>query len=411
MKGNEPRPDGQLIYRARYVVTMDGPPIENGAIATSGQRILNVGKAEAVKAAHAGEVIDLGERVLMPGLVNAHCHLDYTCLRGRIPPPNHSFTDWIRAINAEKATLTAQDYIDSIRTGFAEAKRFGTVALGNLTAFPELISKLRPSLWTTWFAELIDVRSSDSSEEHVYRAARALEGADHSGFAPHAPFTASEALYRCCARAAGKNRARLTTHLAESRDEMAMFRDASGPLYEFMKGIGRDMSDCGHATPLARFLSFTDPAQPWLVAHLNELTESDFALLEQARPSLSVVHCPRSHRYFRHTPFPFDRLRALGLKISLGTDSLASNHDLNLFAEMREFQKIWPGLEAEEIVKMTTLNPAEALGQTETLGRVANGSAGAVIAIPYGGSGKDVYDAMVAFDGVPWMNDWGKCPG
>jgi len=402
------RNKGNVIFRSRYVVTMNGPPIENGAVATEGAMIADVGPADAIKAANSGAVIDLGESVLLPGLINAHCHLDYTCLRGRIPPPDGSFTDWIRAINTEKAKLSAQDYINSIQEGFAEAKRFGTAALANLTAFPELIAKVQPSLRTTWFAELIDVRASDGPEAHVNRALGALQAAEQFGLAPHAPFTASENLYRRCAEAAHKFRSRLTTHLAESRDEMAMFHDGIGPLYEFMKAIGRDMSDCGQQTPLARFLSFTDAAQPWLIAHLNELTEGDFALLERVRPNFSIVHCPRSHQYFQHTPFPWDRLHALGFKISLGTDSLASNDDLSLFAEMRKFQKNSPGVEPEAIVEMTTINPAEALGQSEALGRLAKGGAAALIAVPLRGSAKDVYDEIVAFDGIPWINAWGK---
>src|SRR6058998_271767 len=128
-----------MIIRARVVITMDGPPIENGAVAVSGDRIADVGKFPEISARHAGEeIVDLGERTLLPGLINAHCHLDYTCLRGEIPRQK-SFTDWIGAINTAKATLTRQDYLKSINDGFVEACRFGTTSLVNLTAFPELI--------------------------------------------------------------------------------------------------------------------------------------------------------------------------------------------------------------------------------------------------------------------------------
>src|SRR2546422_5691476 len=130
-----------MIFRARIVVTMDGPPIENGAVAISGDRIVDVGTFDGVKARNSGEVMDLGEQALLPGLINAHCHLDYTCLRGKIPRPK-VFTEWIRAINAEKAKLSERDYVSSIEQGFAEAKRFGTTSLVNLEAFPELIAKL-----------------------------------------------------------------------------------------------------------------------------------------------------------------------------------------------------------------------------------------------------------------------------
>src|SRR2546423_15491928 len=135
-----------MILRARVIVTMEGPPIENGAIAISGERILEVGKFPEISKAHASEeIVDLGEQVLLPGLINAHCHLDYTCLRGKIPRPK-SFTNWIRAINAEKAELAPEDYSAAINDGFAEAKQFGTTTIANLTAFPELISQIRPPI-------------------------------------------------------------------------------------------------------------------------------------------------------------------------------------------------------------------------------------------------------------------------
>src|SRR5439155_17469810 len=146
-----------MIVRARLIVTMNGPPIKNGAVAIEGNRIddsppgsspsraarprraapvgsvVDVGLFNEVKARNSGEVIDVGEQALLPGLINAHCHLDYTCLRGEISP-QESFADWIRAINAKKAKLSSKDYLTSIDEGFAEAKRFGTTTIANLTA-------------------------------------------------------------------------------------------------------------------------------------------------------------------------------------------------------------------------------------------------------------------------------------
>src|SRR5881227_3260335 len=179
----------RMIVRARAVATMDGAPIKNGAIAISGDRIddsppgsspsraarlsrsasagsiVDVGKFSEVSARHSGEkIIDLGEQALLPGLINAHCHLDYTCLRRKIPRQK-SFSDWIRAINAEKAKLSSDDYVASINEGLAEAKRFGTTTIANLTAFPELILQIQSQVCTWWFAELIDVREPERANE------------------------------------------------------------------------------------------------------------------------------------------------------------------------------------------------------------------------------------------------------
>src|SRR5438132_4651045 len=153
-----------MIIRARIVVTMNGGPIENGAVAVSAHRIVDVGRFDEIKMRHSGKTIDLGEQALLPGLINAHCHLDYSCLRGKIRPQK-SFSDWIRAINAEKAKLSPKDYLASINDGFAEAKRFGTTTIANLTAFPGLIPEISAPIRTWWFAELIDVRAPDRASE------------------------------------------------------------------------------------------------------------------------------------------------------------------------------------------------------------------------------------------------------
>ena len=407
-----------MIVRARVVVTMDGPPIENGAVVISGNRIVDVGTFPEISARHSRqELVDLGEQALLPGLINAHCHLDYTCLRGKIPPQK-SFTDWIRAINAEKAKLAPDDYLASIAKGFAEAKRFGTTTVANLTAFPELIPPVNPPIRTWWFSELIDVRDPSRTDELLDLAIHAMKRARDSdggiGLAPHALFTASENLYRRCEEIAQHENILLTTHLAEAREEMSMFHDASGPLYEFLKSIGRDMSDCGHETPFAWFTRIIGaPAgralpTEWIVAHLNELAESDFELLEGSARKFHVVHSPRSHDYFAHTRFPFERLRSFGFNICLGTDSLASNKDLSLFAEMRALQRSEPALSPKAVLEMVTVNAARALGKPQVLGRIRTNYFADLIAIPCNGAA-DVFEKILAFDRpLDWVMVAGK---
>ena len=421
-----------MIIRARTVVTMDEPPIENGGVAVSGNQIVDVGKFDEVKTRNAGEIVDLGEQALLPGLINAHCHFDYTCLRGKIPP-QRTFADWIRAINAEKARLSPKDYLSSINEGFAEAKRFGTTTIANLTAFPDLISQIHATIRTWWFAELIDVRAPKHANEIVDLAIESLgwarsepvlsaaEGGAPWGLAPHALFTASKNLFECCEEIARRENVLLTTHLAESREEMEMFRDASGPLYEFMKGIGRPMDDCGDKTPLERFLDLIGrdgspnrpraievkrPYLPWIITHLNELTESDFELLQNAKGQFHVVHCPRSHEYFKHNQFPFQRLHSLGFNICLGTDSLASNENLSLFAEMRAFQRSEPGISPDKVLEMATVNAGVSLDQSRhggKLGRIRAGFQADLIAVPCNET-DNLFEQILAFDGpVDWM--------
>jgi len=421
-----------MIIRARTVVTMDGAPIDNGAVAVSENRIVDVGKFDEVKTRNAGEIVDLGEQALLPGLINAHCHLDYTCLRGKIPPQK-TFTDWIRAINAEKAKLSPKDYLASINEGFAEVRRFGTTTIANLTAFPDLVRQITSPIRTWWFAELIDVRAPERANEIVdlvrrrtdslRRAIESLKCAQNWGLAPHALFTASKNLYERCQEIAGRANVLLTTHLAESSEEMEMFHNGSGPLYEFLKGIGRPMNDCGNETPLERFLDLVGrggslnrpranevdrPYLSWIIAHLNELAGSDFELLEKSKIKFHVVHSPRSHDYFKHSQFPFERLHSLGFNICLGTDSLASNESLSLFAEMRAFQKEFPGVSPEQVLQMATVNPAMALHQENVIGRIRPGFYADLVAVQC--SERDnPFEQIVGFDGlIDWIMVNGK---
>jgi cytosine/adenosine deaminase-related metal-dependent hydrolase len=189
---------------------------------------------------------------------------------------------------------------------------------------------------------------------------------------------------------------------------MEMFGDGSGPLYEFLKSIGRPTNDCDNRTPLELFLGTLSPRRAgfdrtlrWIIVHLNELTQKDFELLERLEPKFHIVHCPRSHKYFGHSPFAFERLRSLGFNICLGTDSLASNQTLSLFDELRAFQKEFPTVSAENIFQMGTVNPARALQQENALGKIQSGALADLIAVPFNNG--NLFEEIVAFTGEPWM--------
>jgi cytosine/adenosine deaminase-related metal-dependent hydrolase len=138
-----------------------------------------------------------------------------------------------------------------------------------------------------------------------------------------------------------------------------------------------------------------------MLVHLNELSGEDLQLLARSTMPGAIIHCPRSHEYFGHSPFQLERLRELGFNICLGTDSLASNADLSLFREMRQLQRNFPTVSPEEILRMVTVNPARALRQENELGKIGRGSQADFIAVPF--SGGDVFEEIAAFEGEPWM--------
>ena len=400
------------IYRAKTLVTMDGPPIDDGAVAVDGERIVSAGRFSDVRAEN-GNVHDLGEVVLLPGLINAHCHLDFTSLRGKIAP-QRSFTDWILQINGLRRDLSDEDFLESISGGFAEAQHWGTTTLANIESMPALLSRMAPPpLRTWWFAELIDIRPRLPAEEMVADALNSFRNKEDwqggFGLSPHAPYTASPKLTRLAVNAAQQNGLLLTTHLAESGEEMEMFRDARGPLFELLRGLGRSMDDCGVGkTPLATMLECEQIDTRWIIVHLNELTEEDFARLAKTK-RFHIAHCPRSSRYFQHQRFALRELTDLGFNICLGTDSLASNTSLSLFAEMRTVQETNPDLSSEQILSLATVNGARALHQEGALGKIRAGFLADLIALPITKPGAHVFSEIIAWEEkVPWMMLGGK---
>jgi len=394
------------VVRARVVVTMVGDPIDDGAVVVSGRTVEAVGPWRALASRYPGEVEDLGDSILMPGLINAHCHLDYTRLCGVIPP-RKSFAAWMGQINAAKKNLTESDIICSIAEGYAELRKWGTTTVCNLEAY--LPKPLPPSpVRTWWLPELIDVRDpSQRVEEEVLRH---FGGVPHLGLCPHAPYTASPGLYRRVARIAQERGLLLSTHLAESADEEAMFARREGPLFEFLQSIGRPMDDCGRYSSFGNAVRNGLVGPGWLLAHVNELAEADFEWIAAHPGPWRVVHCPLSHAYFGHRPFPWRRLHELGVEISLGTDSLASNESLNLFAEMRQAWRTNPWITSEHLVRSVTTVPARALGMSGKLGVIAPGAYADLIALPFAGEGS-VYDAIVANPHpIPWfMLEGNRC--
>ena len=397
-----------MLLRARIVLPVSRPPIDDGAVVVSAGRVAWVGRWRDRPALAGVQLLDLGEKVLLPGLVNAHCHLDYTGMAGLLPPPKQ-FTDWIKSIVALKSSWTIADFSTSWRLGAQMLLRTGTTTVADVEAVPELL----PAAWggtplrVISFRELINLKSREAARELVERCVNDCLGLPGSegrvGLSPHAPYTATPALLEQAARAAHRRGWRLVTHVAESEEEFTMFRYGHGTMFDWLKGQ-RDMSDCGRGSPVRHLERCGYLGANVLAVHANYLDRRDATTL--AANGVSVVHCPRSHDYFRHLKFPREELEKAGVNVCLGTDSLASvrkeagrTPKLSLLAEMQALARAARGLSAETILRMATVNGARALGRAGTLGEISAGAAADLIALPWGGGTRDAFEAVVHHDG------------
>jgi cytosine/adenosine deaminase-related metal-dependent hydrolase len=399
-----------MFLRARAILPISGPPIVDGGVWVAGGRIREVGLWKDFSARHPRRShIDLGEVLLLPGLVNAHCHLDYTNMAGQFPPPK-LFTDWLKVITVTKGVWSQAEYASSWRAGAEMLLRTGTTTVGDIEAVPALLPKAWS--WTPLrvlsFVEMIGIGRRPPRlivEETLARIRSWPRARWRVGLSPHAPYSTVPELLQLSSRAARRRKWRLAVHVAESVLEFEMFSRARGPMFDWLLRSKRDSSDCGLRSPVRHLEECGVLGENFLGIHANYLGPGDAALL--FRRGAHVVHCPRSHYYFRHAPFPLPTLRRAGVNICLGTDSLASVYKkrretvtLDMFEEMRALSQAAPGLSPRAILEMATRNGARALGFAGKIGELSPGAFADLIAVPFSGRHSDTYEAVLGHRGA-----------
>ncbi len=390
-----------LLLRADRVLTLDGGIVEaDAALLVEGDTIAAVGPAAEVaqKASHA-EPIDLSGLTLLPGLINAHCHLDYTRLRGRLPK-GRSFSKWALAIMVAKRRLRAADYEASVREGLEELVRGGTTTVFEVSSSYSIM-RVAPTtpVRVAFFGEVLGINPFVAGRRmRWFRRAFDLAVGDTviaRGMAPHAVYSISKRLMKLIARELGRQPMPITVHLLESRHEPRI-----NPWFDPRRAV-RVLDERGLLDGLV------------LGVHVNVPDDEDMRIL--AARGAYVVHCPGSHRFFGHEPFPAEKLREARVPLCLGTDSLASNERLDMFREIRLFLDAHPGFTAEEALRMATVVPARFLGLDGRLGALRPGALADVIGVPTraeaGGActPEEACASVVQHDGeVPWVMIGGR---
>jgi cytosine/adenosine deaminase-related metal-dependent hydrolase len=396
-RSRSPHPRAGLILRARVVLPVSQEPIENGAIAIGDERIVSVGTWKEISSLHRAEVLDLGEVILLPGLVNAHCHLDYTCMAGQLSSPR-------------KSGMIYSDFAESWLSGAKMLLRTGTTTVADIEMVPELL----PDIWTATplrvisFLEMTGVKSRRPAAEILSEAMEKIDsipgGRNRMGLSPHAPYSTHPELLRLAGETARAEDLPVTTHVAESGQEFEMFTNGRGVMFDWLRRSGRDMGDCGLGSPVQHLERAGLLCKNLLAIHVNHLARGDAELL--AKRQVSVVHCPRSHAYFKHRAFPLDELSKARVNICLGTDSLASlslprreRMELNMFDEMRQLAANHPRLSPTTILEMATVNGARALRLDGEIGELAPRAFADLIAVPHSGKISDTEQSVIEHRG------------
>ena len=372
------------LFRAAVIAPMDRPPIAEGGLLVDGPRIRAVGAAMDLKRDHpAAEVVDLGDTVVTPGLINAHTHLELS--DASRPQRPASFVAWLIQLIQERSTLgdaAAEASAAAALRGARESLGFGVTCVGDITRFATATRRAlaRSPLRVVSFGEIQAMAGRRNLLESRLAEATDLshdgwEGDSRllSAISPHAPYSVEPHAFTACLSWARRHSRPICTHLAETVGEAGFLAEHRGELRELWRALGDWSEDvprfAGGPVRLAQELGLLEEGS--LLAHVNYADDEELDLLACGRAA--VVWCPRTHEYFNHEPHRYREMLHRGVRVCLGTDSRASTLDLNVLEEARLLWQRDGQRDAQQLWRMVTLDAAEALGVGRWIGTLAAG--------------------------------------
>ncbi len=370
-------------FRARWVFPGDADPIENGLVEVGDGVIVGLSDKSDPDA------VDLGNVALIPGLVNTHTHLEFSDLSEPIRPAE-PFSSWIKSVVQHRRSRETQTP-EVIKQGIDECRQNGTTLIGEIaTEDHDSAVYADPRLSVVMFRELLGLteqRAADQrqiAETHVARAPNEEASRLRRGLSPHTPYTVRRDLLDFASRLAQDERCPIAIHLAETEAERQLLSSGTGELSEMLQAFGEwDPANFEVGRRPLDFLHMLQDVDNVLVVHGNYLDDEEIEYLGN-HPQMTVVYCPRTHHYFRRREHPWLRLLNAGASVCLGTDSRASNPDLNLWGEVQFLRRQFPQVASETLLRLATSSGAGALGLSARTGSITLGKMAdlAVVRLP-----------------------------
>jgi cytosine/adenosine deaminase-related metal-dependent hydrolase len=401
----QPLPHAPWSITARWVFPVDQAPLERGVVTIVGGQI-------AAVEPHGARMpdLDLGNTAIIPGLVNCHTHLDLTGLRGQCPP-GPDFTAWLRNVIRHRREVDRETTMKSITEGWLEGLRFGTTLLGDISSGGlscYLLRIARAGRAVVFYEMLglpLDRAEKTRAEARAFLSAQPATPHCRLSVSPHAPYSVRPFLFDAAADLARSFDVPLATHIAETREELELLEHHTGPFVEFLTELGVWDAD-GLATGTTEVVRRCFRASKALLVHGNYLSPD-----APIPPWATVIYCPRTHAAFGHEPHPFRQFLEKKVRVALGTDSLASNPNLDLLAEAQFLHELYPDFPGSTLLRMATLSGAEALGWETETGSLTPGKSADLVAVPL--PDREVADphdllwaASQAPRGVLWQGQW-----
>jgi 5-methylthioadenosine/S-adenosylhomocysteine deaminase len=401
------------LYLANWILPVSSASITNGAVAVDGDRIVGVGPQDAMRSQFpSASTRDFGEAAIMPGLVNCHTHLELTVMRGYLEREENDFFAWLKKLTiARLERMTADDLYISAACGAVEAARAGITCVADASDSAETSMRalcdvgLRGIVYQESFGP--DARLAQENfeklKEKVQRLSELANERVQVGVSPHAPYSVCGTQLELIAEYALKEKLPVMMHAAESEAELQFMLEGAGP---FADGLSRRGIEwvAQKLSPIKYLASHGILDTRPLLAHCIRVDEEDIDILKQA--DARVAHCPKSNAKLGHGRAPLAAFLNRGLKVGLGSDSVASNNNCDLIEEARfaALSSRAAGevinnrmIDARDVLRAATLGGAEALGLEGQVGSIEVGKQAdlAVVALD-GPHQQPVYDPVAA---------------
>ena len=388
-------------YHARWVLPITDPPIENGSVSVEAGRISYVGSRRDA----GDQSVDLGDAILMPGLVNAHCHLELTAMRGFLE--DLDFRRWIlRLTSAKRAVMTTESLLDSARAGLEEGIAAGITTYADTCDSGVVIDAMREyGVRGIMYQELFgpDPAQCAASIGEFSAKLDALRGKASElvrvGISPHAPYTVSDDLFRASAELAAREGLPMAVHVAESEVESQLIAQGRGAFADGLRARGIDVR-MRASSPIRLLGDLGVLDRRPLLIHCVRVDAADLELI--ASKKAPVAHCPVSNAKLGHGIAPLLETLAAGIDVGMGSDSMASNNRMNLLEEARAALLMQrarvathEALAATDVLELLTIGGACALGLANEVGSLEVGKSADLAAFDIGAAAP-TYDPATA---------------
>ena len=368
-------------YLAKWVFPVGQAAIENGIVICEQGKVRTVGK----RSDHScSTVFDFGEQAIIPGLVNAHTHLEFSSLTQPLGNPTAGFTNWIldviafRSANATDQTAASPESVKelAIKSGIAESAAAGVVAIGEIATTPWGFEAYQSAYESNAMRGVVFHEQLGNNPLEAFAKTNEISAAVNrfdvrnwtAAISPHAPYSTAVTLFQALVSSASQSKTRVAIHLAETIEEIEFIETGAGPFSEMLNQLHIPFKRQPGAINVGDYLRTLAQTEA-LIIHGNYLNVEELEFIAE-HDNLNIVFCPRTHTYFGHDEYPLRTMLDLEINVAVGTDSRASNPDLDLFEELKQIAATQTAVSTREILRMGTQSGARALGLETLLGTI-----------------------------------------